>query len=239
MSDQTGAVNTAVDITLPVGTGGDSPLAYSIANLPGGLSFNTSTRKITGTPTTEETKTVTYTATDDDGDTASSTFIFTINPDLTPSAPTLSDRTGAVNTAVDITLPVGTGGDSPLAYSIANLPGGLSFNTSTRKITGTPTTEEAKTVTYTVTDADGDTDSETFTFTINPDLVPSAPTLSDQTGAVNTAVDITLPVGAGGDGTLVYTIANLPGGLSFNTSTRKITGTPTERNQDRYLHGYG
>ena len=227
LSDQTGAVNTPVDLTLPVGTGGDGALAYSIANLPGGLSFNTSTRKITGTPTTEESKTVTYTVTDADGDAVSETFTFTINPDLTPSAPTLSDQTGAVNTPVDLTLPVGTGGDGALAYSIANLPGGLSFNTSTRKITGTPTTEESKTVTYTVTDADNDVDSETFTFTINPDLAPSAPTLSDQTGAVNTAVDITLPVGTGGDGALAYSIANLPSGLSFNASTREITGTPT------------
>ena len=227
LSDQTGAVNTAVDITLPVGTGGDGALAYSIANLPGGLSFNTSTRKITGTPTAAQVKTVTYTITDADGDSNSETFTFTINPDLVPSAPSLSDQTGAVNTAVDITLPVGTGGDGALAYSIANLPGGLSFNTNTRKITGTPTTEETKTVTYTVTDADGDTDSETFTFTINPDLVPSAPALSDQTGVVNTAVDITLPVGTGGDGALAYSIANLPAGLSFNTGTRKITGTPT------------
>ena len=229
VADQTGVVRTAVDITLPVGTGGDGDLIYSIANLPSGLSFNTSTRKITGTPTTEESKTVTYTVTDADGDADSSEFTFTISPeDLTPSAPTVADQTGVVRTAVDITLPVGTGGDGDLIYSIANLPSGLSFNTSTRKITGTPTTEETKTVTYTVTDADGDTDSETFTFTIGPeDLTPSAPTLSDQTGVVRTAVDITLPVGTGGDGVLAYSIANLPAGLSFNTSTRKITGTPT------------
>ena len=153
----------------------------------------------------------------------------------------MSDQTGAVNTAVDITLPVGTGGDGALAYSIANLPGGLSFNTGTRKITGTPTTEETKTVTYTVTDADGDADSETFTFTINPDLTPSAPSLSDQTGAVNTPVDITLPVGTGGDGALAYSIAKPSGWISLSIrDTRKITGTPTTgRDQDRYLHGYG
>ena len=206
---------------------GTGPLAYSIANLPAGLVFNANTRKITGTPTTDQVKTVTYTVTDADGDSNSGTFTFTINPDLMPSAPSLSDHTGIVNTAVDITLPVGTGGNSPLTYSIANLPAGLSFNTNTRRITGTPTTDQVKTVTYTVTDADGDSNSGTFTFTINPDLMPSAPTLSDQTGVVNTAVDITLPVGTGGNSPLAYSIANLPAGLSFNTNTRRITGTPT------------
>ena len=136
---------------------------------------------------------------------------------------------------------MGTGGNSPLAYSIANLPSGLTFNTSTRKITGTPTTEEAKTVTYTVTDADNDVDSETFTFTISPeDLTPSAPTLSDQTGAVNTAVDITLPVGTGGNSPLAYSIANLPSGLSFNARYEKDNGYPNHgRDQYRYLYGYG
>ena len=131
------------------------------------MSFNTSTREITGTPTTPQVKTVTYTVTDADGDTDSSEFTFTIAADLTPSAPTVSPQTGVVNTAVDLTLAVGTGGNGTLVYSIANLPAGLSFNTSTRRITGTPTTPETKTVTYTVTDADGDADSSTFTFTIS------------------------------------------------------------------------
>ena len=226
VANQTGVVNTAVDITLPVGTGGNGTLAYSISDLPAGLSFNTSTRRITGTPTTEETNTVTYTVTDAEGDTDSETFTFTISPeDLTPSAPTVADQTGAVNTAVDIVLPVGTSGNSPLVYTIANLPTGLSFDGSTRRITGTPTTAESKTVTYTVTDADNDVDSETFTFTIDPeDLSPSAPTVADQTGAVRVSVSILLPVGTGGDLPLVYTIANLPTGLSFNMNTRRITG---------------
>ena len=228
VSTQTGVVRTAVDITLPVGTGGDSPLTYAISNLPSGLSFNARTRKITGTPTTAQTKTVTYTVTDDDGDSNRSTFTFTIGPeDLTPSAPTLSDQTGIQNTAVDLTLAVGTGGNSPLTYAISNLPSGLSFNTGTRKITGTPTTAQVKTVTYTVTDADNDVDSSTFTFTIVADLAPSAPTVPPQTRGLNNPLDITLPVGTGGNSPLTYSIANLPAGLAFNTNTRKVTGTPT------------
>ena len=44
----------------------------------------------------------------------------------------------------------------------------------------------------------------------------------------NEAVDITPVVVSGGEGTRVYSISrSLPSGLSFNTSTGRITGTPT------------
>ena len=55
----------AVDITLPAATGGNTPLVYSIADLPAGLAFNAGTRRITSTPTTVQTRIVTYTVTDD------------------------------------------------------------------------------------------------------------------------------------------------------------------------------
>ena len=95
-----------------------------------------------------------------------------------------------MNTALDLTLAAGTSGNLPLTYSIADLPAGLSFNTSTRKITGTPTTDQVKTVTYTVTDVDGDTDSSTFTFTILANRGPIARAGDDQTVLAGSAVTL-------------------------------------------------
>ena len=76
--------------------------------------------------------------------------------DLTPSAPAVADQESTVGATVNITLPVGTGGDAPLSYSASNLPAGLSFAPVTRVISGSPTTVQTRTVTYTVTDVDGD-----------------------------------------------------------------------------------
>ena len=57
---------------------------------------------------------------------------------------------------MDLTLPAATGGDGTLMYSLSpSPPAGLSFNTSTRKLSGTPTgSQAATTYTYTVTDSD-------------------------------------------------------------------------------------
>ena len=67
-----------------------------------------------------------------------------------------------VGVAVDVTLPRATG-DEPLTYSLtpeegATLPPGVTFNASTRKLTGVPTAvQELTGYNYKVTDADGDT----------------------------------------------------------------------------------
>ncbi len=77
-------------------------------------------------------------------------------------------QTYTVGTAIDaLTLPEASGGNGTLAYSLApNVPG-LSFNASTRQLTGTPSTAGTYAMTYTVTDEDGDTDTLSFTITVN------------------------------------------------------------------------
>ena len=212
---------------LPEGSGGDAPLSYNASNLPTGLTFITSTRTISGTPTQVETPTVTYTVRDVDGDEASTTFTFTVAEDLIPELSTISGYSGKVGSPFSQQLPEATGGDTPLSYSATNLPTGLTFITSTRTIQGTPTEVETPTVTYTVRDSDGDSDSVEFTITVNPDLTPSAPSVPGYSAKQNTPFSQQLPVGSGGDGTLSYIATGLPEGLSFITSTRTIAGTPT------------
>ena len=90
-----------------------------------------------------------------------------------PSAPAVADQESTVGANVNFQLPVGTGGDAPLSYSASNLPAGLSFSGSTRRISGSPTTIQTRTVTYTVTDVDGDADSVMFDFVIGAALALS------------------------------------------------------------------
>ena len=91
-------------------------------------------------------------------------------PDAQPSFASGSgpgDQSYTVDTAIStLTLPEASGGDGSLTYSLTpNVPG-LSFNATTRRLTGTPTSTGSHSMTYTVTDADGDTDSLTFTITV-------------------------------------------------------------------------
>ena len=97
------------------------------------------------------------------------------------SVPTFSGagdaQTYTVGTSIGtVTLPLATGGDGALTYTLAPpLPTGLTFTAADRTITGTPagTAQAATTYTYTVSDSDADispadTDSVSFTITILP-----------------------------------------------------------------------
>ena len=220
-------VDTPFSRVLPAAAGGDSPLSYTATNLPTGLSFITTARTITGTPTTVESRTVSYTVRDEDGDEANTTFVLNVAADLTPRLSTISGFTVRVNAPFSQALPQATGGDLPLSYTATDLPTGLSFIASTRTISGTPSTVEAKTVTYTVRDDDGDEDSETFVFTVAADLTPTLPAISGYTAIANSPFSQVLPAATGGDQPLSYTATDLPTGLSFVTNTRTITGTPS------------
>ncbi len=228
---------TGTSITPVVGTGGSGTYTYTLAvspSLPSGLSFSTSTGAITGTPTVVLLNGASYTVTVDDGDTTiSKTFTLTINypaVDATTSDITLIKDTSYTGTT--ITPVVGTGGSGTYTYTLAvspSLPSGLSFSTSTGAITGTPTSLLLNGASYTVTVNDGyTTSSKTFTLTVYPTLVATQ-TQESSTLTKGTVVSSFIPVtGSGGSQTYTYSISpSLPTGLSFNTSTGAITGTPT------------
>ena len=74
------------DLTLPPATGGTGTLTYTLTGpsdaalsqgVPG-LTFNTTARVLSGTPTTAATTALTYTVTDEHGSTAMDTFDITV-----------------------------------------------------------------------------------------------------------------------------------------------------------------
>ena len=85
---------------------------------------------------------------------------------------TAANQDYVVNSAItNLVLPQATGGNGALTYTLTPaLPAGLTFNASTRTLSGTPTASKASaTYTYKVTDADSntaDSDADTLTFTI-------------------------------------------------------------------------
>ena len=112
-------------------------------------------------------------ATNDVGDSAwSATAQATTQaaPDLMPSLAAVADQDVLTGVAVNFELPLATGGDGPLTYTATPLPAGLSFNDSTRRVTGTPTTVQTVTTTYRVQDFDGDADSVDFDWNVRNQL---------------------------------------------------------------------
>ena len=84
VEDQAYTAGTTISaLALPEATGGEGEITYRVSGLPAGLSFDDSTRTISGTPeaATDGAVEVTYTAEDSEG-AATLTFSITVNPAL-------------------------------------------------------------------------------------------------------------------------------------------------------------
>jgi hypothetical protein len=122
------------------GSGGIMPLTYTVATgpLPAGTTLNNATGLVSGTPNTVAPYSYVIQVTDSKGNTATAATSVNIAPTLTLTA-TASTNT-EVNTGYSQTN-VGTGGISPLTYTVSSgpLPAGTNLNSATGTVSGTPT----------------------------------------------------------------------------------------------------
>src|SRR6266568_3722428 len=211
---QTGTVGVAFSYQIAAS---NCPTSYNATGLPSGLSVNTSTGLISGTPTTAGTYTVTISATNAGG-TGSATLTLTINNPPPPVITSPATATGQVGVAFSYTI---TATNSPTSFNAAGLPAGLTVNTSTGFISGTPTTAGTYSVTISATNSGG-TGSATLTLTINPATPVIQPPFT-ATGQVGAAFSYTITAT---NSPTSYNATGLPAGLIVNTSTGLISGTP-------------
>jgi len=230
--------NQSVTPVIPIqGDNGEGILTYSISpSLVNGLQFDSSLGRISGTPVSLSSP-VEYFVTVADEINQTNTGSFTLSIISPPLIAVVNNSTLVFSqyTQISTVIPVlGTGGTSPLIYSInPALPIGLTYNTSTGQLTGTPSVVSSATAyTITITDSAAITTSSTILITVN-DAAPPQLTASAQNSSVSLEINEETnfrPInGAGGIGTYTYTISSsLPSGLSFNQATGFITGTPTQ-----------
>ncbi len=225
-----GTVGTAYSQTVAA-TGGVTPYTWTSSGLPPGLTINASSGAITGTPTTIGSTTVTVTVTDSAKTAANKSFTFQIGPAVAPlTITTTSLPNGAVGTAYSQTV-AATGGTTPYKFALSSTSNdGLTINSTTGVISGTPTTAGSFTLTVVVTDSATPAQTATqnlpltvnapvVTITIAPATLPAA--------TVGTAYSQTLTA-TGGTSPYKFTVTtgSLPSGLSL-ASTGAITGTAT------------
>jgi hypothetical protein len=170
-----GTVGAAFSYTI---TATNNPTSFSATPLPPGLAINTSTGLISGTPTTAGTTSVTVTASNGASpcNTATATVVITIGN--TPAITSPLTACGTIGSAFSYQI---TATNNPTSYNASPLPLGLSVNTSTGLISGTPTTAGTTNVTISASNGTSpciSTGSATLVITISarPTIVSIDPT---------------------------------------------------------------
>jgi len=223
---------------------GFGALSYSISAgaLPAGLTLNSGSGAITGTPlgpNTTSNFTVTVTDSSNPKQTASKALSITINlPPPPVISPTMLPN-GNVGSPYSQTLSV-SGGLGPTftwIVSSGTLPAGLTLtsNNTIAKISGTPATAQtnvAFTIQVTDSSVPPQSGSQNYTVTINPPAPLSITTTSLANGAFNTAYNATISA-TGGIAPYTFSLdaasSPLPAGLALTNSNNQgvISGTPT------------
>ena len=201
-------------------TATNNPTGFNATGLPAGLSVNTATGLISGTPTAAGNFNVTISATNSGG-TGSATLALTIAQTQQQPPAITSPLTASGTAGVAFSYQI-TATNNPTSFNAAALPAGLAFNTTTGLISGTPTTAGSFSVTISASNASG-TGSATLALTIaqvqQPPVITSPLTASGTFGQ-----QFSYQITATNNPTS-FNVAGLPGGLSVNTSTGLISGT--------------
>ena len=196
---------------------------YSIisGSLPSGINLNSSNGAVTGTATYYGAYSFVIEAENETGNVTQS-FSGSINKAPTWIDETLADAT--LSTAYSDGITVAAYPSATFSVTSGSLPSGLSLNSSTGVITGTPSSAGTSAFTIAATNTIGSI-SKSFNFNVN-----AAPAWTDETlttPTYNTAYSNS--VIASGYPAAVYSISSgsLPTGFSLNTSTGEISGTYT------------
>ena len=271
IGSQTATLARAYSFVIPVGTFTDPDgqlVSWSVSGLPVGLSFEASSRTISGTPSLIGAGVVTVTVTDNGGATAQTSFTLQVLGNNTPTPPTPLPPALTLPDPVTITTPPTTTVTTPpaptaltmLAPTVDCGTGLFTFRTSGGD--GTPveyfavglkpwsTTPTAKLeswlsdgVVFTlqarqsgkVVSQDYTTNCKTAATPVTTPVAANKPpvlvtAIGSQTATLARAYSLVIPAGTftDPDGQVVsWAVSGLPVGLSFEASSRTISGVPS------------
>jgi hypothetical protein len=216
-----------------VTTGYPAPTSYAeTGTLPSGMKFDTTTGTFSGTPSsgTGGTYSLSVTATNSVGTSASQSFLLTVNETPTVTSTGTTFTVGTSGTTYTLAT---TGYPSPTSYAeTGSLPSGLSFSTSTGTFSGTPNAGTGGTYSLSVTakNVAGTSASQAFTLTVNeaPSITTTAVTLT-----AGSSSNVALATNGYPKPTFSYT-GTLPANVKFDTSTGTFTGTPASGSGGQY-----
>ncbi|AWB67172.1 hypothetical protein C2869_12320 [Saccharobesus litoralis] len=217
-------------------------LTYSTSGtVPTWLSFNGSSKVLSGTPSNDDVGNHTVSLVVSDGTTTTGQH-FTITVANTNDAPEINSTaitSATEDSAYSYTLSASDvdSGDS-LTYSAVTKPDWLSINASSGVLSGTPDNDDVGTHSVTLSVTDGTTtDTQSFTITVaNTNDAPEINSTAITSATEDSAYSYTLSASDVDSGdSLTYSAVTKPDWLSINASSGVLSGTPD--NDDVGTHG--
>lgn len=239
VSTELSALTAGIAYSFPVAVvGGTTPYKFSIAtgSLPTGLSLDESTGIISGTPamtTGGQSYVIALKVTDAASQVRTASFVGQISASSVGGVKIVSTSipgiaVGSVSTGIST-----AGGSTPLQFTISSgsLPSGLTIDAATGSISGIIPVSAANSsfaFSVTVNDSSGSSATRSFAGTINAGgSVLSLLTTNLSTMAAGISYNFPLAV-TGGTSPYTFSLASgaLPNGVSIDSSTGIISGTP-------------
>ncbi len=218
-------------------------LVFAAANKPRWSTFNTTTGRLSGTPTEADAGTypnVSISVTDGAAQDALPPFTIVVSM---PNKPPVISGTPATSVTVgqgySFTPTASDPDGQTLGFTIANKPSWATFNSSTGRLSGTPAAADARSYSGIVITVSDGTDSAVLPgFTLTVEAAPNRPPVISGTPATSVTVGqgySFTPTASDPDGqTLGFTIANKPSWATFNSSTGRLSGTPAAADARSY-----
>ncbi len=273
LQDQSTAVNAVFSFVVPANAFTDAldpTLDYSAQSvgggaLPGWLTFTPSTRTFSGTPLSgnQGSYNIEVTATNNASTAASDQFILTVTNRDPVQDNGLANQAVNVSATLNYTFAANTfsdGDGDALHYTAGQsgggaLPSWLSLTSSTRTFFGVPTSggQGILNVAVTASDEFGGSVTGSFNLTVNNRLPVLQNPINDANAFYNLPFGLTIAINTfvdpDGDSltydAVLFDLGVLPNWLTFSSSTRLLSGTPSLVDEGQYTlqvsgdDGYG
>ncbi|PNZ39837.1 lectin-like domain-containing protein, partial [Staphylococcus lutrae] len=185
VANQTKELNSPITpIAVNSTDNGTGTVTNTVTGLPTGLTYDATTKMITGTPKQLGNYTVSVKAVDQAGNTSTTTFNINV-VDTTSPVITVNNQTNQVFSSINNVVISTTDNSGATTDTVTGLPPGLTYNPATKTVSGTPTTIGSYTVTVVSKDASNNTVSKTFTWTIERNSMSDSLSNSASVSTVN------------------------------------------------------